>query len=166
MSSVQKKIENTSAVTDLTYRQDYSSGTRNLSQDMDYECWYNLTMSKNLAWTCIPWNNERRNYATNCMWWFRSFRLIQWPASSQPHRLLSTEVEVNCCSSWEEEEAKSANNLHIGPEMQIDSSIMTCKSLRQMKQLLYIIQLQTWIWTYWCFCISSHYGHTCKPGDW
>lgn len=82
------------------------------------------------------------------------------------HKLLSTEVEVSCCSSWEEEEAASANDLHKGPEMQPDSSIMTSKSLRQMKQLSYVIQQQTGIWTHWCFCMSFHYGHTCQSADW
>jgi len=90
MSSVQKKIETTGAVTDLVNRQDKSSGTRNLSQDLYHKFWHNLTMIKSLVWIRLPWNNKRRNYATSYLWWFRSFKLIWWPASSQPHRLLST----------------------------------------------------------------------------
>jgi hypothetical protein len=43
-----KKIETTREVTDLTNRQDNSSGTRNLSQNLYYECRYNL-MIKSLV---------------------------------------------------------------------------------------------------------------------
>jgi len=82
-----KKFETTGAVTDLTDRQDNSSGTRNLSQDLYCECWHNLTMIKSLVWTCLPWNNKRRNYATRCLWWFSG--PSDWydglPAASHTH---------------------------------------------------------------------------------
>jgi hypothetical protein len=43
--------------------------------------------------------------------------LSDWYDGLPATSLLSTEVEVNCCSFWEEDEAASANDLHSGPEM-------------------------------------------------